>query len=234
MEHVRIDTAQNVAIDFEVAGVGDRVLAALVDYFILACYLIGMISLATALEAPLLFRIGLVPFLLYFLVCEVFFEGQSIGKRIRNIRVVRLGGGQPTPANYLLRWLLRFIDVELSSGMVALVTMLLNGKGQRLGDLAAGTTVVKVLPRVHLRDTLLARVDDAYTPVFDVSPLSEADVETARAVYLALVEDGPTAFRLGIRAKAVLEKKLGTTSDLPPAAFLRTVIKDYNAVQGRL
>lgn len=234
MEQVHLDTAQNVAIDMEVAGIGDRVLAAMVDYFVLACYLVFLSALSSTLGVRAIFLVGLVPFLTYFLLMEVFFDGQSIGKRLLHIRVVRIDGGAPTLGGYLLRWLLRFLDVELSSGMVGVVTILVNGKGQRLGDLAAGTTVVRVRPRVHLRDTLLARIEPDYTPVFDVSPLSEEDLATVRAVYNTLLRDGRSraTLRIAARTKAALEKKLGITSDLPPAAFLQTVLKDYNAAGG--
>ena len=237
MTHVRIRTAQNVEIDFEVAGLGDRVLAAMIDYFLLICYVFALMIFAGIFESRALLIVGALPYLLYFLVSEVFMNGQSIGKRIRRIKVVRLDGGQPTLGQYLLRWLLRFIDIDLTSGLAAVTTVLVTDTGQRLGDLAAGTTVVKVLPRIHLGDTLFTRLEDDYTPTFDdLDALTDADVETVREVLNTIRAEGrtPTANALGQKMKAALERKMGVSSDLPPVPFLRTVLKDYNYHRGRV
>ena len=237
MTHVRIRTAQNVEIDFEVAGLGDRVLAAMIDYFLLICYLFALMIFAGIIESQALLVVGALPYLLYFLVSEVFMNGQSVGKRIRRIKVVRLDGGQPTLGQYLLRWLLRFVDIDLTSGLAAVTTVLVTDTGQRLGDLAAGTTVVKVLPRIHLGDTLFTPFEEDYTPTFDdLDALTDADVETVREVLNAIRAEGrtPTANALGRKMKAALERKMGVSSDLPPVPFLRTVLKDYNYHRGRV
>ncbi len=134
MTHVRIRTAQNVEIDFEVAGLGDRVLAAMIDYFLLICYLFALMIFAGIIESQALLVVGALPYLLYFLVSEVFMNGQSVGKRIRRIKVVRLDGGQPTLGQYLLRWLLRFVDIDLTSGLAAVTTVLVTDTGQRPVD----------------------------------------------------------------------------------------------------
>jgi uncharacterized RDD family membrane protein YckC len=237
MSHVRIRTAQNVEIDFEVAGLGDRVLAAMIDYFLLICYVLALMIFAGFFDSQALLVVGALPYLLYFLVSEVFMNGQSIGKRIRRIKVVRLDGGQPTLGQYLLRWLLRFIDIDLTSGLAAVATVLVTDTGQRLGDLAAGTTVVKVLPRIHLGDTLFTRLEDDYTPTFDdLGALTDADMETVREVLNTIRGEGrtPTSNALGQKMKAALERKMGVTSDLSPVPFLHTVLKDYNYHRGRV
>src|SRR5690606_27797184 len=176
------------------------------------------------------------PLFSYFLLCEVFFDGQSIGKKLRRIKVARIDGTQPTLGNYLLRWLLRLVEVDMTFGAVALLAVLIGGKGQRLGDLAAGTTVIKLQPRVTLDDTLYARVDAQYQPTFpQVERLTDAEVETAKEALQALVEDGRsrTAFVLGTKIKATLEAKMDVHSDLNPPQFLRAVIMDYNHLHGR-
>ena len=244
METIQIQTAQNVAIQTEVAGLGDRVLAALIDYFLLAAYLVviflslGVVGqLGGTGESLALTIVFVLPAALYFLLCEVLFEGQSVGKHLRKIRVVRLDGRPPRLGDYLLRWLLRPVDLWLFSGLVAVVTVLLTGTGQRLGDLVAGTAVVKAMRRVDLDETLLARLDEAYRPTFpQAERLSEADAATAREVLNVLITGGKsrTAYQLGIRTKAVLEQKLGVASDLAPLLFLRTLLNDYNHFKGRL
>lgn len=242
MEHVQIQTAHNVGIQVEVAGLGDRFIAALIDYCLLGAYYaaVGILYLflkdVSGFSAPFL-SIVLLPALLYFLLCEVYMEGQSIGKRIRNIKVARLDGTEPTLGNYLVRWVFRLVDVVLGSGLVGIVTLFVNGKGQRLGDLAAGTTVIRVHPRVQLRDTLFAHLDEAYQPTFQqVEMLSKEDVETAKEVIQVLYLEGKKrgAHTLSVQAKAALERKMGITSDLVPLEFLRRVVKDYNYVVGHV
>ena len=239
MEHVQIQTAQNVGIDFEVAGLGDRILAALIDYALLFCYLIlfSIVFASISTQSMTVLVIGLLPYLLYFLLCELFLNGQSIGKRVRKIKVARLDGSEPTLGNYLLRWILRPIDIELFSGMIAIVTIAINGRGQRLGDLAAGTTVVKLKPRVTLADTMHMFTEDDHDVRFpQVDVLTDEEVATAKEVLGALVAEGKsrTAYMMGAKMKAALEAKMGVTSELQPLPFLRAVVKDYNHVHGRL
>ena len=234
---MRIETAQNVGIEYEVAGLGDRVLAALADYFILFCAFVSVSVTMVWFESAALYLAFLMPLFLYFPLCEVFFEGQSIGKRWRRIRVARVDGAAPTLGNYVLRWLLRLVEVDLTFGTVAFVAVLAGGRWQRLGDLAAGTTVVKVQPRVAFEETIFADVEPGYRPTFpEVDRLSDGDVETAKEVLRALVEEGRsrTAFVMGTRIKSALEARMGVSSDLTPPLFLRAVIRDYNHVHGRL
>ena len=237
MEHVQIQTAQNVGIDFEVAGLGDRIIAALIDYLILFCYLILFFILAAVTESVALIIVGLLPFLGYFLLCELFLNGQSIGKRARKIKVTRLDGTEPTLGNYLLRWILRPIDIEMFFGMVATLTIAIGERGQRVGDIAAGTTVVKLTPRVSLSDTLLTAVEEGHEVLFpQADVLSPDEVATAKEVLGALVTEGKsrTAYLLGDKMKAALETKMNVASELKPMPFLRAVIKDYNYLHGRL
>jgi len=237
MDRVQIQTTQNVALEFEVAGLGDRVLAALIDYFILASYVLGALIVSALINSRAATILLLLPYPLYFLLCEVFLDGQSIGKKLRRIKVARLDGTEPTLANYLIRWLFRLVELDMTSGMVGFVTVLVNGKGQRLGDLAAGTTVVRVQPRIQLRDTILTRLEEDYLPTFpETENLTVADVETAKEVLNTLIAEGRShnAFLLSERMKTALERKMNVQSDLPPVDFIRTVVKDYNAMKGRL
>lgn len=233
---VQIRTAHNVGIDVEVAGLGDRVLAALVDYLIIGSLFVGLVVVVTFAESLALFIAGYLPLFAYFLLCEVFLDGQSIGKRVRGLRVARLDGTPPTLGTYVLRWLLRIVEIDLAFGTVAFVTILVNGRGQRLGDLAAGTTVVRVKRRLSLEDTVFTPTEEGYVPQFaQVDRLDDEDVATARAVLAALIEEGTsrTAFHMGTRIKAALETKMGVRSDLTPPHFLRTIIRDYNHIHGR-
>lgn len=86
-------------------------------------------------------------------------EGQTLGMRAMNIRVVRIDGGLPNLGQYVTRWILLIVDGALA-GLVGLLTMALTQRNQRLGDLAAGTLVVRV-PRtfahVHIKSQGVSR-----------------------------------------------------------------------------
>ena len=216
---------------------GDRLMAALLDYFLLFCYLTVVQIAASAVGSTALWILLILPYFFYFLACEVFLDGQSIGKKARHLKVARLDGVPPTLGNYVIRWLLRFVDIDLTLGMAALFSIFISSKGQRLGDLAAGTTVVKIKPRLSLRDTLFTQLDDTYTPTFyQVETLDDSDITTAKDVLNTLVRESKshTTFLLGTKIKTALEQKMGLQSDLPPVDFLRTVIKDYNYVKGKV
>jgi uncharacterized RDD family membrane protein YckC len=63
------------------------------------------------------------------------------------IKVVKIDGSQPGIGSYFLRWLIKPVDVFFTYGSVGIITMLINGKGQRLGDLAANTNCYKIKTR---------------------------------------------------------------------------------------
>src|SRR5690606_33859739 len=147
MDNFQIETAQNIGIHQNVAGIGDRILAFLIDMAILLAYSI-MTTFAIAglgLEGGSLWVFYLIiglPVFLYYLLWETFNKGQAPVKVTIELRVVRHVGSRPRFRLYIIRWLLRIIDISITSAGVAVVTILLSGKGQRLGDHAADTTVI--------------------------------------------------------------------------------------------
>ncbi|MEM8484138.1 MAG: RDD family protein [Bacteroidota bacterium] len=228
MDRVKITTAQNVYIDYEAAGVGDRAIAAIIDLCILISYLISMTLATQAVQSTATTIVILIPYFLYFVLSEILFNGQTIGKKLRGIKVTRLDGTAPHVGDYIIRWLFRLIEVEMTLGLVALVTVIVRGKGQRIGDMAANTAVVKISRSVGLQDTIYTKLDTDYSPTFDnASLLSEAEITLAKEV-LDTLQQGGNAGPIGEKMKATLLKKLEADSPLSPIAFLQTVIKDYN------
>jgi uncharacterized RDD family membrane protein YckC len=240
MENISIQTTQNVDITYEVAPLGDRIIAALLDYiiFFALLFVFGIIVYFIAREDT--FLKALVPFLFgillisYDLLCEIFLDGQSFGKKAMKIKVVMLDGSSPSLGAYFLRWLLRLVDFVLLTQAVGIVTILVNGKGQRIGDIAAGTTVIKLRERITLADTLFVNVEETYTPVFpEVASLSDDDIDTINeTLKVANGLDFQQAEQLRAKIFTVISTKLSIKTDLPPVAFLKTIIKDYNAVKG--
>ena len=241
MQTIEIQTAQNVNIEYPVASVGDRVVAAIIDQLIMIGYLIAFIFVyiwilniteGTSLEFPVAyFIIFFLPLFFYHLLCETFLNGQSFGKKIMKMRVVKTDGSQAGIGSYFLRWILAPIDLYFTYGAIGLITMLVNGKGQRLGDLAANTTVVKLKAEVKLDDTILLTTPANYEVMFpQVSALSDKDIAIVKAV-LDMNYKNPDIIlyeQMLQKAKTAIEMKTGINSSLRPIAFLDTVLKDYN------
>src|SRR5947209_3365981 len=108
MEIITVHTTQNIDIDYEIGGLGERIVAYIIDLGIfIALSIIGGILAANALSQTgigIYFIIVGVMLLSYDLVCEVFFSGQSVGKLVMKIRVISLDGARPRFSQYLLRW----------------------------------------------------------------------------------------------------------------------------------
>jgi len=77
-----------------------------------------------------------LPAFLYYVLLESILNGQTVGKNLMQSRVVKLDGSKPGYASYFIRWILRIIDVVLTTGGVAFLTILIKGNGQRVGDIS--------------------------------------------------------------------------------------------------
>jgi uncharacterized RDD family membrane protein YckC len=241
MQTIEIETAQNVNIEYPVATIGDRVIATIIDLLIMTGYLIAAIFIFiwlldltdnSSFYYPLAYFVILyLPLFFYHLLCEAFLNGQSFGKKILKMRVVKLDGTQAGIGSYFLRWIIAPIDIYFTYGSVGLITMLINGKGQRLGDLAANTTVVKLKAYVKLDDTILQATPSQYEVKFPhVNLLSDKDISIVKEV-LDLNYKQPDLMmyeRIIHKTKEAIEKKTGISSSLHPLVFLDTVLKDYN------
>ena len=154
-EMLNIDTPENVAFGYTVAGIGSRFLAALVDTTIIVLLQILVLGTSTfALRATKLIEdldawiaaiLGLVAFAMfwgYYIFFEMLWNGQSPGKRWAGLRVIRTDGTPVTLAESIIRNLVRLIDFLPLGYGVGIVTMFLNDQARRLGDMAAGSLVV--------------------------------------------------------------------------------------------
>lgn len=232
---VTVETTQNVAIHYEVASIGERILAVIVDYAIIVAYIFLIIELIDAFNLEGGFGdvgalVFYLPLFFYDPVCEIFFNGQSFGKKAMRIRVVKLDGSEPTLGSYLLRWMLRLVDsFPPPLYMVGLFVVAVSGKGQRLGDMAAGTTVIKLKPRVLLEDVLMPERESSYTPRYlEVTKLSDRDIAIIRDVWTASRKQSTraTVNALATRVATVIGVDEALVAQSPDA-FLETVIRDY-------
>ena len=239
MHEIQIETTQNVTIEYKTGSVGDRIIATLIDLLILIGYSIALVLLISQLKLKLGFAgviVLYIPAFFYDLLCETFLNGQSFGKKIRKIKVVKLDGSQPNFLSYFLRWILRPIDIWFTYGSVALITILISSKGQRLGDLAANTTIIKLKDEATLDDTILMKVKEDYTPRYpQVTVLNDKDIGLIKEVLERVSKiDDPFVFdKIVTKCKNVFLEKLGTTTDLRSLTFLQTVLRDYNYINNK-
>ena len=232
MEQFQIETAQNISIDQNTAHLGERILAYLIDTVIIVIYYMLMIWLLFALDVDAgdqwaIFMVAGLPAFLYYLVLETFMDGKTIGKHLMQLRVVKLDGSKPDFSSYFMRWILRIVDISISSGGVAVFTILMRGKGQRVGDIAAGTTIISEKKRVFLKDTLLRELPDDYVPQFSqVTVFTDQEMGTIKDLYDKAKHNGDhnVILSLSIRIKKVTQ----ITNTMQPIDFLDVVIKDYS------
>ena len=156
-DQLNIETPELVAIEMPLAGIGSRFIAILIDYLIWgAAFLVLGVMAAILLPALHFFggvsanwAVGiffLIVFLLqwgYFALFEAFGNGRTPGKRVARIRVIHQSGRGISFVESLARNLVRFIDYLPGFYAVGIVTMFLTRRHQRLGDLVAGTLVVR-------------------------------------------------------------------------------------------
>ena len=209
MAESTIITGQFVRISQTPASIGERLMALIIDYFLIGLYILSTITLLSKLSLPsgfsLFFFLCVVylPILGYSFLCEMFNHGQSFGKKLINIRVVKVDGSTPSIGSYLLRWLLFPIDGPITSGL-GLLVVLLNKNNQRLGDLAAGTMVIKEknYRKIHVS------LDE-----FDTRTLESGEKDRAR--------------RITALAKKVQELLSVTPREGNQEKFLQTILRDY-------
>ena len=232
MEQFQIETAQNITINQNTSHLGERMLAYIIDSFIIMVYTIlvfvFLISLDIDIEDQWAFYLILtLPAFFYYLIFETLMDGKTIGKGAMNLRVVKLDGSKPNFGNYFVRWALRIIDVGLTSGGAAVLTILIRGKGQRIGDIAAGTTVISEKKRESLKDTLLRDLPEDYKPTFpQVTVFKDQEMQTIKELYDKSKLNGNHNVIVSLDKR--IREVLGVQTTLQPIEFVDVVIKDYN------
>src|SRR5688572_21450820 len=231
MQTIRVRTTQNVFIEYPLASVGERIVAYLIDWIILIFYTIAIVAVLSTIEVEVwyiwLILIG-VPMLFFSLLFEIFMNGQTPGKFAMKIKVVRLDGTPPAIGDYLMRWIFSFIDFYMLSGAVAVVIIAAGGKGQRLGDIVAGTCVVKLIAQREITASeVFITPEETYVPVFpQVVQLESHDIELIQRALEANRNFGNAEPVMMVTEK--IKSLLGVQTDLPPVQFLFTIVKDYN------
>lgn len=232
MEQFQIETAQNISINQNTAHLGERMLAYIIDSFIIGIYIILMMLLLVSMNIDIedmwaLYLVLNLPAFLYYVLLETLMDGKTIGKSLVHIRVVKLDGSKPNFSSYFVRWVLRIIDVALSSGGLAVLTILIRGKGQRIGDIAAGTTVISEKKRVSVKDTLLRDLPAEYVPKFpQVTIFKDREMQTIKELYMAAKRNGDHNVIISLSDR--IKKVTGINTELRANDFVDIIINDYS------
>jgi len=235
MENISIETSQNIDIEQPIASVGERIAATALDMLFLLSYASVVVIVGGAVKAPVAMLLFILPVFLYHLICEILMNGQSLGKKILKIKVVKIDGTQATFITYFIRWIFRLVDVMFLFGGISTLVIILNGKGQRLGDIAANSTVIRL--KNNLKETgIFVTLPENYTLVFaTVNRLNDSDIATVREILNFLKEShhSVNSLRMAEQARSALEAKMGVRSELETEKFLISVIYDYNYIHTR-
>jgi uncharacterized RDD family membrane protein YckC len=233
MAQLKINTSQNVQIEFPTANVGIRIVTQLLDFVFIAvyCFVMGIfISLTGAVGASVI--LFFLPVFFYSFIMESVFEGQSFGKMIMKTKVVRLDGSHASLLHYFIRWMFRLVDVFFFYGLIGIITIAVGNKGQRLGDRAAGTTVVNLQKTFNFKNSVYRAISEEYQLKFpQVEMLNDSDISTVNEVLVHYRNNpGIPARTLMAKTADAIIKKTGIETNMEVQVFLRTIVKDYNYI----
>lgn len=193
-EKLTIDTPEQTALEYPIAGLGSRFLALAADTLIQAAlgFFVFVVGAIIGIGVAIFGGIGpqwvlaIVIFLVfllnsgYFTVFEIVWNGQTPGKRFAQIRVIKDDGRPIGAYEAVIRNAMRIVDALPAAYGVGLVCVFLNKKAKRLGDLVAGTVVVHEKPLAEVRPYAESKIDETLPPV-DVSLVTLDEVHVIEA-----------------------------------------------------
>jgi uncharacterized RDD family membrane protein YckC len=225
-------TGQYVQIRQTPASVGERIGAQLIDWLIQGIFLYTFLYAFAELGGKFdgFSQVGMIITVLlitcYCPLCELFYHGQTLGKRIMKLRVVKRDGSLPTLGSVILRWLLFLIDGPSMCG-IGILVMLLNNDSQRLGDMAAGTLVIKLNSYHNIQVSLdeFNHLSRDYHPIYpQAADLSLEQINLISRT-LELADDDPRVHALAEKVKQLLQ--ISTPLERSDDTFLWRIVKDY-------
>jgi uncharacterized RDD family membrane protein YckC len=245
---LRVSTSDNVGIGYGIAGLGSRFIAQLLDSLIVG--IIAFLAVAAVsstvnasdpqnagLAALAAAGVTLFVYIGYFTICEVATGGRTPGKSAGQLRVLDLSGAAPTAPQLLLRNVARIVDVVLGVGVVV---MFWNSQSRRIGDLLAGTVVVRVRPSVSFAAAVapppvMLRTPDAGPVIDGVDRLGDRELSAIRTFLTRPGLEPPLRARLALDMTNRLLDRMQLSAaaperQWPPELFLERL---YLQLQGR-
>lgn len=233
-----IITPEAVLLDFDIAGLGSRVVARLIDLFVMGAIAYGLVIfgvlVATASEwAGFAFAL-ITGFCLVFgypAISETR-TGRTVGKVAVGLRVVSLDGGPVRFGQAAVRSMLQVPDVIASLGGVGMLSILLTSRGQRLGDLAAGTFVIRDAKAIQIAPaySYAVREHALYSAQLDVSMVTPDQYRLVRAFLTRVTELRPDVrASMADRLATPISQRMGhqIPSHVHPELFLACMADRY-------
>src|SRR5437588_2785038 len=239
----RVVSPEAVPLELETASIGSRFLALLIDWAVQAALLTGLLVAVAAaqssVQGPGWAAVTIALFLVFAVIwgypvaMETLWRGRTLGKAALGLRVVTTEGGQVRFRHAAVRAALGLVDFALTSGSAAVISVLATRDNQRLGDLAAGTVVLR--ERTGLRsprpaDFAVPPGLESYARSLDLSGLTPQDYGLVRT-FLLRAPSLPARVRTDL-AEQVADPVAGRLRPSPPPgvaaeAFLECVAAVY-------
>lgn len=246
MSKIQIKTTQNILLAFEPASIGERMGAFAIDFVLIMGYgylasviidLSGYSLSTNPWEFSAISSVLMLPAAFYSLVAESLMQGQTVGKRILKIRVLKIDGYQASFADFFIRWLFALVEVALFLGSAALISIISSKYSQRLGDFAAGTAVITERNKMNISHTILEELSYTYQPLFsqaEVLLFSDQDAQTIKNYLAQALKSKNGQITIARLADKITEvSKREHTSYTQKADFIQQFLKDYSFYTGR-
>jgi len=234
MSEFKIQTAQNITINQNLAGIGERIMAVILDalflavFYVVVVYLFNISGISDLFSGWAFGAVLMLPYFLYYPLLQYWHNGQTFGKQVMKIRVVKIDNSHPSIGDFLIRWILRLFELNVIPGL-GLVVLLLNERKQRLGDIAAKTTVVSEKQMVNLSQSIFEEIDTTYQPTFpSVQTLKDEDIQLIKIVFREARERNNRQVLAKLADKIERLLKVKRHENMKYNVFVDTVIKDYN------
>ena len=243
MQTIELTTSQNVTIEYELADLRERFFALFIDILVMLFVWLALFFLTTSMRngfesrfwQQFLFSFPFWFTVAYALSCEAILNGQTLGKRSQRTKVVRLDGKPISLSDLLLRAVLLLLDYLMTFGALGALLISTTERRQRLGDMAAGTTVIKVNTKrkMSLYDILNIQTLKNYTPQYpQVKQLSESDMLFVREVIQRYQKYQNSSHEEAVvelfnHLKLVLDIKTELKYPAAMIDFFKILIKDY-------
>ena len=229
---ISIETAQNVNITYKPAGLLPRIIATVIDL----CLLTGIFILCSMFNTILspsskYIYVGILLIILscYHLFFEYFLNGRSIGKLTLNLRVVRTDGQKLSFWDCLLRWVFRLVDITATGGILAIICIILSKKMQRLGDLAAGTTVIQNNKQSSYFRLTTDEIPKNHEITFpQAALLSDKDFSVIKEVYKEIQKNENQKLSESLAKK--IKELTGIQTEMKNSDFIRVILQDYTTL----
>lgn len=264
MKTLQIKTAQNVNINFTVANIGQRLLAFFLDNIIKFAYLYFVYYVFDFQAVERIFSgdnwtikavgiLVLIPVTFYSLYSEILLGGQTLGKKLVNIKVINEDGFKPSITDYVIRWFLRIVDFNLvvligvyiysvdsnnqdfllglafvAGKLIGFLLIIFTNKSQRFGDIIANTVVIYLKDAAKFSDTILENISNVYKPTYpNVIRLSDNDARIIKSTFHIAKKNNDFKTLIKLRSK-ILEVTDIKSVHKTDNEFIDVVLKDYN------